>query len=173
MPSYLGVPQTLAKWTPGLQNQVLALRTPPRALLAHSFWRPDFSRILGCLPGCLGRSIFRAQLNSSLEASNRAWRLKLVPGSRNSSLQVATQAWRPQVDTASRDRKSRAQVKSASRESKPGPQVEPSSINLGLQVKSASRDRESGPQVEPSSISLSRKFGKEPQKEGLQGGFPT
>ena len=34
----------------GLRKQVLAFRTLPRAHLAHSFWRPDFCRILGGAP---------------------------------------------------------------------------------------------------------------------------
>ena len=59
----LGVPKNLSKIDPGLQNQVLALRTSPGAHLARTFRRPDFSRILGCLLGCLGRSIFKAHLD--------------------------------------------------------------------------------------------------------------
>ena len=47
---YLQSPLGASKSNLGLRKQVLALRTLPRAHLAHSFWRPDFCRILGGAP---------------------------------------------------------------------------------------------------------------------------
>ena len=142
--------ENLSKIDPGLQNQVLAFRTPPRAHLAHSFWRPDFSRILGCLPGCLARSIFRAWLNSSLEASNRAWRPKLEPGVRNSQVDASSQkhksrkqarpanrALKHKLEPPSQERKSRPQAKTASRAFKH--ELAPPSLNGKFGLKTLKR----------------------------------
>ena len=83
-----------------------------------------------------------ASRDSSLEASNRAWRLKLEPGIRNSSLEAATRAWsrksRPQVETASRDRKSRRQAKTGSRASKL--RLEPPRLNGKFGKKTKKKD---------------------------------
>ena len=89
---YLQSPLGASKSNLGLRKQVLALRTLPRAHLAHSFWRPDFCRILGGAPS-------RAQryLQSPLGASksNLGLRKQVLAFRTLPRAHLAHSFWRP------------------------------------------------------------------------------
>ena len=134
--------ENLSKIDPGLQNQVLAFRTPPRAHLAHSFWRPDFFRTPGWLQ--LG---YENLSKIDLWAPRSRFGFQNISGGLSGSQFLAPRfskilGWtggcksRPQVETASQDRKSRP--KAAVR-------------HWRLQVEAASQNRKSRPQVETDS----------------------